>query len=219
MAITTYAELKTALGNWLNRADLSDRLPEFIALAEARFRRDLRDWLRFSVSLTNLTGDTLLAATVSEVLGVAMNDGPSGANNYALDLVTREEYQRFLHADANVGSPTRVFPDFDADAGTTTLRFWPPASASAPVANLRVEAVKVLPALSDSQTTNALLREAPDVYLKASLAEAAEYLMHDERVAMWQAEATAGIRGLRIQSERRLYGGTPRPRPLPVVFT
>ena len=40
MAITTYAELKTAISNWLDRTDLDDRIPEFIALAEARHRRD-----------------------------------------------------------------------------------------------------------------------------------------------------------------------------------
>src|SRR5262245_18166400 len=42
MAITTYAELQTAVGNWLNRTDLTDRIPEFIALAEAQMNRRLR---------------------------------------------------------------------------------------------------------------------------------------------------------------------------------
>ena len=36
MAITTYSELKTAVANWLGRADLTDRDAECIALAEAR---------------------------------------------------------------------------------------------------------------------------------------------------------------------------------------
>ena len=42
MAIGTFAELKTATANWLDRSDLTDRIPEFIALAEARFNRVLR---------------------------------------------------------------------------------------------------------------------------------------------------------------------------------
>src|SRR5215471_14212866 len=42
MAITTYSELQTAVANWLHRADLAVRIPEFIALAEARLNRDLR---------------------------------------------------------------------------------------------------------------------------------------------------------------------------------
>lgn len=44
--ITTYAELQTAAANWLNRSgdtNLTARIPEFIALAEARFRRKLDD--------------------------------------------------------------------------------------------------------------------------------------------------------------------------------
>ncbi len=42
MSISTYAELQTAVGNWLNRADLTARIPEFIELFEARVKRDLR---------------------------------------------------------------------------------------------------------------------------------------------------------------------------------
>ena len=42
MAISTYSELQTAVANWLNRDDLTDRIPEFITLAEARFNRALR---------------------------------------------------------------------------------------------------------------------------------------------------------------------------------
>lgn len=42
MAISTYSELQTAVANWLDRDDLTARIPEFISLAEARFNRDLR---------------------------------------------------------------------------------------------------------------------------------------------------------------------------------
>ena len=41
MSITTYAELQTAAGTWLNRSDLTSQIPDFIALAEAKFKRDL----------------------------------------------------------------------------------------------------------------------------------------------------------------------------------
>ena len=42
MAIGTYAELQTAVANWLDRDDLTDRIPEFIALAEAKMNRNQR---------------------------------------------------------------------------------------------------------------------------------------------------------------------------------
>ncbi len=42
MAISTYSELQTAVANWLDRDDLSARIPEFVALAETRMNRVLR---------------------------------------------------------------------------------------------------------------------------------------------------------------------------------
>ena len=42
MAITTYSELKLAVANWLGREELTNRIPEFIALAEDRIADDLR---------------------------------------------------------------------------------------------------------------------------------------------------------------------------------
>ncbi len=42
MALSTYAELKTSIGDWLNRADLTAVIPDFISLAEAQVERTLR---------------------------------------------------------------------------------------------------------------------------------------------------------------------------------
>ena len=42
MAISTKAELHTAVANWLNRSDLTSRISEFIVLAEAQLNRLLR---------------------------------------------------------------------------------------------------------------------------------------------------------------------------------
>ena len=42
MAINTYSTLQTAVANWLDRDDLTDRIPEFVSLAEATFNRTLR---------------------------------------------------------------------------------------------------------------------------------------------------------------------------------
>src|SRR5258707_1952327 len=42
MAITTYAELQAAIGNWLDHSLFAARTPEFIALFEASANRRLR---------------------------------------------------------------------------------------------------------------------------------------------------------------------------------
>jgi len=44
MAITTYAELKSSIANWLNRDDLTSVIPDFISLTEAGINRDLRHY-------------------------------------------------------------------------------------------------------------------------------------------------------------------------------
>ena len=43
MAISNYAELQTATANWLDRTDLTARIPEFIDLAESTFNRTIRN--------------------------------------------------------------------------------------------------------------------------------------------------------------------------------
>lgn len=219
MTIATYADLQTSCASFLNRSDLTGVIPDFITMFEARAKRELREWLTFTVTATNLTTDYTLPTTVSDVLSVWHNDGASGAHNKPMHMITGEEYHLWMESDSSAGTPADlVYVDYDADAPATVLRFYRPASATGPVANLKVEAVKVLPALSATQTTNALLREAPDAYLYGALAESAPYLMHDERIQVWEARAKEVIRDLRLLSERRRFGALPRARLARVVF-
>jgi hypothetical protein len=60
VSISTYTELQTAVANWLARDDLTARIPEFIALAEAKFNRVLLH-PRMETRVT-LTVDTNLAS-------------------------------------------------------------------------------------------------------------------------------------------------------------
>ena len=41
MSISSYSDLKTAVANWMARSDLTNRIPEFITLTEAKFNRNL----------------------------------------------------------------------------------------------------------------------------------------------------------------------------------
>jgi hypothetical protein len=45
MAIATYTDLLAAAANWLARADLTSRIPEFVTLAQARINRQVRSKL------------------------------------------------------------------------------------------------------------------------------------------------------------------------------
>ena len=219
MPLDSYANLQLAIAAELNRNDLTVQIPDFITRFEGKARRALKDWLRSTLTLTAVSGDYLLPATVAEVLGVSYGDGTSGAHNFPLSMISREEYQGWMELSSTpVAVPGQmVTVDVDVDAGTQRLRFYPPIGTT-PIATLNVETINALPALSATQTTNALLRDAPDLYLSGSCAEAAKYLQHDERVPMWAAERDQGFKELRILTERRLYGGAPRDRPLARVF-
>ena len=218
MALATYSDLQASIEAFLNRKDLSGVIPDFIALFEVRARRELKDWLHMTLTAAAVTGDYVLPATVSEVIGVSNNDGVSGAHNFALDIISRQQYQDLLEVNANVQPPPQAcFPDFDRNANTYILRFWPPLSNTA-TANLRIDTAKVLPSLSGSQTTNELLADAPDAYLYGALAESAPYLQHDERLPMWEKRAAEAIRGLRILTQRRLHQGIPQDLPQPIFF-
>lgn len=220
MSLDTYANLQAAVATELNRSDLTGIIPDLITRFEVKARRALRDWLRATLTATNVTADYVLPATVSEVLSVSYNDGTSGAHNFNLDLVSKSDYQVWMERESIPSSTAGqlCYVDWDVNANTVTLRFWPPATASGPIAKLRIEVVTLLPSLSATQTTNPLLRDAPDLYVNGSCAEAAKFLAHDERIAVWAADRDAGFKELRILTERRLYGGSPRRRELPRIF-
>ena len=220
MALDTYANLLITIADWLNKTSLTAQIPDFVTLAEARLRRELKDWLRTTLLATNVTADYQLPATVQDVVGVSYNDGAAGAHNFPVDLISRTDYQTWMERDAGANTPAGqlAYPDLDVSTGITTLRFWPPATVTGPIANLKISVAGYLPALSNSNPTNALLRDAPDLYLFGALAESAPYLQHDERLAVWEARLSAGVRALRVSTERRLYGGVPRRREFARVF-
>ncbi len=61
MAISTYTELQAAVGNWLGRDDLTNRIPEFIQGGEIRIQDDVR------VPALATTTDVTVASGVSSV--------------------------------------------------------------------------------------------------------------------------------------------------------
>ena len=85
-----------------------------------------------------------------------------------------------LSVRAAVATWRLAYVDTDVDAGTTMLRFWPPAGTTAPIANLKIEVIKVV-----RELTNLGLKEAKD------LVEAAPKPVL-EGVAKDAADAAAG---------------------------
>jgi hypothetical protein len=61
--------------------------------------------------------------------------------------------------------------------------------------------------LSNTNTTNWLLTQAPDVYLYGSLLQAAPYLQDDARIPVWSSLYQAGLDQLQIADDRGSTSG------------
>tara|TARA_R100000655_G_C2988242_1_gene192685 strand:- start:874 stop:1503 length:630 start_codon:yes stop_codon:yes gene_type:complete len=208
MAISTYAELQTATANWLDRTDLTARIPEFIDLAESTFNRTIRnrqmitkkDDYSLDGRYVNLPTDTL------EVIRIVVDVSPQ----ITLEYLTPEEIAE-RRSSNSTGRPAY----FTVIGGSTNqIELLP--SPDATYTSSIVYYTKI-PALSDSDTTNWLLTNNPDIYLFGTLVEAFPYLMNDERMPMWNARLDKALNELKLQGEREMHTGSSlrmRSRPL-----
>ena len=179
MAITTYAELQAAAANWLVRADLTARIPEFIVLAEARLNRVLRTRLsETEVGLSATVGARMLAlpAGFTEPLRLWLETA-----------VGREELP-FLAASLIGASSLRGRPGAWSVDGAS-LAFDRPCDQAY---GLTLRMLRRF-ALSETAPTNALLADFPDIYLFATLSEAAPFLRDAELAAAYETKLNRAI--------------------------
>lgn len=207
MAITTYSELQTAIGNWLNRTDLTSRIPEFIALAEADMRRNLRNDLTIANDVMAAGSASMTIAGISgivEIRGVWYN---TSTYQYALKQTTLENLATLKRTGSGVPLYYAVGEDtlyFDIAADTAYA--------------IQILAYASFTALSTGNTTNAILTSSPDLYLYGALKEAELYLEHDERNPIWAQKYQQAVRDENDRRERAELGGAPKVPGLPMIF-
>ena len=188
MAITTYAELQSAAATWLVRGDLTQRIPEFITLAEARLNRVLRARLaETEVALTAVPG----ARTI------ALPDGFTEPLRLWLERAGGREELRFVEAGLiGVSTPRGEPAAWTVDG--VNLAFDRPCDQAYPLTLRMLKRFK----LSDAAPANALLSDAPDVYLFATLAEAGPFLRDAELAGAYEAKLERAIRELNAKDAR-----------------
>ena len=197
MAISNYTELKTAVANWLDRSDLTDRIPEFIALAEERFNRVLRlRSMETKETASTVAGQRNLAlpAGYIQMRNFQVNSSPLTTLSY----VTPEIYDRVW------GGSTSGTPKFYTILANE-VSFGPiPGS----VMEVEMLFYKKFDNLSVSTTTNWLITNAPDIYLYGSMLEAEPFIMNDERVPLWAQALQQGISDLQEQDNKDRHSGS-----------
>jgi len=201
MAIGTFAQLKTAAANWLDRSDLTDRIPEFIVLAEARFNRLLRirdmEIVSTAISTVARTREYSLPTGFVQMKEFHLTTDPLTPLAY----ITPEMMTR-LWAGSSKGKPevftiiadnVRLGPNPDAVYTTSMLYY------------------KTFTALSDSATTNDMLTNNPDVYLYGTLLEAEPFIMNDQRVQLWGMAFKQAIDDIQNQDNKDRHSGSGYP--------
>jgi hypothetical protein len=195
--LTNYVGLITSVERWLNRTDLQNDVPDFIRLAEARFRRVL--------VMPDMETDIIVTPAATAALPVDFDSLRSfGIAGYPpLDLLPPSAFGA-LPLDGN-GSPLTGRPEkFTITA--TGMRFWPvPDKAYAAAMTYRAN----LPALGPAVDSNWLLAKHPDAYLYATIIQAEAFGWNDDRLPMLKDALDEAISEIMQSGTRQRYGGGP----------
>jgi hypothetical protein len=196
MAISTYAELQASIASWLDRTDLTDKIPEFIALAETRHRRDFK--LRRME--TRVTANTIadseyysLPEQYVAMRNIQLNTDPKTS----LEYLTPEQMDR-IYAGSNKGQPKA----YSIIANNIQLRPLPDS-----VYQIEMLYFKYFTPLSDTNTTNDMLTYHPDAYLYGALVEAEPYLQNDKRIQTWAGFYDRAKKDIIDSNERDRHSG------------
>ncbi len=164
MSITTNDELKTSIAAWLNREDLTTMIPDFIRLAEARISTDFK-------SQHISTEATIVTDAVSKSLP-SSNKGIISA-----------------YLDTDPKTPLDYMPPDELNSRWASSQTDKPAAYTikgqtiyfAPSPDTSYDCILSYYAMPniESDSTNSLLTNFPNLYLFASLVEGKDYLEED----------------------------------------
>ena len=206
MAISTKAELHTAVANWLNRSDLTARIPEFISLTEAGFNRNLRTREMLVRSTASTSGQYVsLPTDYLEMLNIELT---STSPPKRLVYITSDRSDDYRERQNNETGT----PDYYTIEGAS-IQLLPTPSAAVTVQLNYYQDIPALSGLADSGD-NWLLLAHPDVYLYGTLMQASPYVMDPQSAGQWGGLLDRAMQELQLSDEKSRYsGGTLNMRP------
>jgi hypothetical protein len=201
MALNTYTGLKDAVADWLDRSDLTSRIPDFITLAEARINRDLRIRpMEVRSTMTTTTGQRYfnLPGGYVQMRNIQLNTDPIRA----LEYITPEMLDR-LYGGSSKGVPrayTLIGDEIQLapvpDSGyTLEMAFY---EKFTPLGD----------GTSGTVTNNWLTNNAPDVLLYGSLLEAEPFIKNDERIQLWLSAYSGAINKIQLTDDKDRHSGS-----------
>lgn len=195
MALATYSDLQASIADWLNRADLTAVVPDFIALSEARFNRELRVAQMVKVA-TATVSDGYFAVPADHLQTISLR--LTSPTNYhgKCEFVSIQRLNE-LNGNPNLSNTSRYYSIVDGN-----FRLAPQPGGEV---TLELTYYGKIPALSGGNPTNWLLTKSPDLYLYTSLMQAAPYLKDDERVGLWATAMGQAMEAMQLEAERAQF--------------
>ena len=201
MALGTFTELKDAIADWLDRSDLTARIPDFITLAEARLNRDLRIRpmeVRSTMITTSGQRYFNLPGGYLQMRNIQLNTNPI----MPLEYITPEMLDRLYGSDTTgkprayslIGDEIQLAPIPDSDY-TVEMAFY---EKFTPLGD----------GTSGTVTTNWLTTNAPDVLLYGALLEAEPFIKNDERIGLWLNAYNGAVKKIQDADARDRHSGS-----------
>lgn len=187
--ITTYAELQTEAASILHRDDLTEEIKRSIALCEAELQAKCK-LLEFETTgnVTITSGSGTLPSGLVGIRGVYWN--ASTINE--LEYVNTDAFNAMRN---NTGTP-----EFYTVTGST-LSVSPSDTGTAVVTYMAK-----FTALSNSNTSNAILSNFPDAYLYGALKHVCVHTMDDSGLQRYGILFNAACDRINLNNEQRRYG-------------
>lgn len=204
MPFTTYAELQAAITTRMNRADMDTAVVDWISTAES----DIEHWLR-----VNWT-EKRAYATPTDAF-IAYPTDFNGLRNlqwdYANYRITLEQVSPDM-IDKVVPSTTTGVPQyFCVHDEQFELR---PAPGADNATTVEISYYKKVTPLSDSNTSNEILENAPNLLFYRALAEGFEHIMDEQRAMLYIQKYEREKQLVMRDSLKTTWGGNPlRVRP------
>lgn len=176
----TYDSLVETVGDYLERDDLTTKIPVFIMLAERKTARVLKAQLAQIAVTSQLTLNSPMVTKPErwiETISMTIQDG--GGNIVVLKERSRETIQSMYPILTDTGTPK-----YYAEWQENYYYIGPTPDAAY---NFELMMYQAPPALSDIQQTNYLTDNAPDLLLYSTLLETEGYLKNDDRLPVWKA--------------------------------
>ena len=201
MALSNYTELKDAIADWLDRTDLTSRIPDFIALAEARVNRELRiRAMETRATMSTTAGKRYfnLPNRYLQMRNFQLNTNPITP----LEYITPEMLDRLYGSNTTgkpraytlIGDEIQYAPIPDTEY-TVEMAYY---QKFAPLGD----------GTGGTVTSNWLTQNAPDVLLYGALVEAEPFIRNDERIQLWLTAYKEAVDKIQKADDRDRHSGS-----------